>query len=208
MKKISSILVVCLLVGLLTNCSKNTAALVGTWSEESYQMNGFKKMLVIGLSDNVAVRKYFEDSMKKALKSKKNMVTLGSLDVLPSDMQISKENLDKYIEDEQIDAVLVTRSVADQQEATYKEGERFIQPLDYRYSSYSYYFRQYYRPPDPSGYQYTRIVKAETSLFETEGGKLVWACQSKSFREENTEKVLNDLSKLVVHTMTQEGVIK
>lgn len=197
-----------LMVGVLfSGCSKSTAALVGSWSEEAYETGKANNFLVVGVSSQPQARKKFETELRDRLQ-RKRLRAEASLQTVSPDEEISKETFNKYFRDKNIDIVLVSQIVDATNAPVYDPGDQRAMLNPYYQDFYSYYRNKIVKVPEVGHFEQGRLVQVETTAFETTEGKPVWQCLSKSFDQGNTLKVIEDLAALIVKTMKEDRVIK
>ncbi len=197
-----------LLLLLSWSCTKQTTTLVDTWSDTDYPAQGIDKFLVVGTSPNRLVRKTFEVAMRDRLNRQSGIEAMASLEAISTEEEISTATFEQYFKDSGIDAVLVTRVVDAKEAAKFKKGDKHQQLNPYYNDFFSYYRRMIVKVPEPGTFNYGKMVQLETNVFETEEGKLIWRALSQSYDEGNTEKVIDDLTKLILKQMKEDGVIR
>ncbi len=204
--KLYRIATLALLVGIVA-CSIRTTDLTDSriWPENS--SGEISKILVVGVSDNHSVRNLYEREMQQRLQ-KHGVVVMRSLDKMPKDAVIEREAFETYFKSEGIDAVLVSQVVDVENVGVYSEGYEYAQPPVALNSYYDYYTNAYYNVSEPGHFDYAKILKVESNLFDVSSEQLVWQCHSKSFNKENAEKVVGDLTKLLTKAMVEDGVLE
>lgn len=190
------------------SCARPTTQLTDTWSEPGYSAEGIDKFLVVGTSPNRLVRKTFEVAMRDRLNRQSQLEAMASLEAISADEKITDATFRKYFSDRDIDAVLVTRVVDAKEAVKFKEGDKHQQLNPYYNDFYSYYRRMIVKVPEPGTFEYGRMVQLETMVFDAGEGKLIWRVLSESYDEGNTEKVIDDLTKLIVKQMKADGIIR
>ena len=204
MNKINILLFVSLFftIAIVSSCS-SSSQLQNTWKNESYQKEGFKKILVFGMAGKEWKRKAYENEFGTVLK-KYNVEAVIAWQVLPKGEQLTVETFEKYFEDQNIDAVLVAIETGSSTKETVYGGS----------SSYvSAGFGGFYISTSPV-YQVPSYLSEETiifmdiKLFETKEGKLVWSATSESYEPKSTSDVIKFVSLIVVNELYQEGFIK
>lgn len=193
---------------LIWSCARPTTQLTDTWSEPGNSAGNISKFLVVGTSPNRLVRKTFEVAMRDRLNKQPGMEAMASLEEISADEEISTATFEQYFSDKGIDAVLVTRVVDAKEAAKFKEGDKHQQLNPYYNDFYSYYRRMIVKVPEPGTFEYGRMVQLETMVFDAREGKLIWRALSESYDEGNTEKVIDDLTKLIVKQMKTDGIIR
>lgn len=196
------------LLMLTWSCARPTTQLTDTWSEPGYSAEGIDKFLVVGTSPNRLVRKTFEVAMRDRLNRQSQLEAMASLEAISADEKITDATFRKYFSDRDIDAVLVTRVVDAKEAVKFKEGDKHQQLNPYYNDFYSYYRRMIVKVPEPGTFEYGRMVQLETMVFDAGEGKLIWRVLSESYDEGNTEKVIDDLTKLIVKQMKADGIIR
>lgn len=190
------------------SCGRQTTQLTDSWSEPEYSAENLEKFLVVGTSPNRLVRKTFEVAMRDRLNRQPQLEAMASLEAISADEEITDATFREYFSDKDIDAVLVTRVVDAKEAAKFKEGDKHKQLNPYYNDFFSYYRRMIVKVPEPGTFEYGRMVQLETNVFETGEGKLIWRALSESYDEGNTEKVIDDLTKLIVKQMKADGIIR
>jgi hypothetical protein len=187
-------------------CSVRTTDLTDskTWPEN--RSGEISKILVVGVSDNHSVRNLYEREMQERLQ-KRGVVVMRSLDKMPKDAVIEREAFETYFQSEGIDAVLVSQVIDVENVGVYSEGYEYGQPPVALNSYYDYYTNAYYNVSEPGHFDYAKILKVESNMFDVSSEQLIWQCHSKSFNKENAEKVVGDLTKLLSKAMVEDGVV-
>ncbi len=204
MNKIKNLLFVSLFftIAIISSCSSSTQ-LQNIWKNESYQKEGFKKILVFGMAGKEWKKKVYENEFGTVLK-KYNVETVIAWQVLPKGEQLTIETFEKYFEDQNIDAVLVAvETGSSTKETVYGGGTSYV----------SAGFRGFYISTSPvyqvpSYLSEETIIYMDTKLFETKEGKLVWSATSESYEPKSTSDVIKFVSVIVVDELFQEGFIK
>jgi hypothetical protein len=204
MNKIKNLLFVSVFftIAIITSCSSSTQ-LQNIWKNESYQKEGFKKILVFGMDGKEWKKKVYENEFGTVLK-KYNVETVIAWQVLPKGEQLTIETFEKYFKDQNIDAVLVAIETGKStQETVYGGGTSYVAAG----------FRGFYISTSPiyqvPGYlSEETIIYMDTKLFETNEGKLVWSATSQSYEPKSTSDVIKLTSLIVVDELFQEGFIK
>ena len=189
-------------IAIISSCSSSTQ-LQNIWKSESFQKDGFKKILVFGMAGKEWKKKAFENEFGTVLK-KYNVETVVAWQVLPKGEKLTIETFEKYFNDQDIDAVLVTIETGEStKETMYSGGTSYV----------AMGFNGFYISTSPiyqvPGYlSEEKIIYMDTKLFETKEGKLVWSATSESYEPKSTSDVIKLTSLIVVDELYQEGFIK
>jgi len=190
------------IIAIISSCSSSTQ-LQNMWKNESYQKEGFKKILVFGMAGKEWKSKAYENEFGTVFK-KYNVEPVIAWQVLPKGEKLTVETFEKYFKDQDIDAVLVTMETGESTEETmYGGGTSFV----------AMGFNGFYISTSPiyqvPGYlSEEKIIHMDTKLFETREGKLVWSATSESYEPKSTSDVIKFVSVIVVDELYQEGFIK
>ena len=128
------------------NC--NSAKLVASIKNPAYSGQRFKKVLVIGMSDDPAIRSDFEDALaNKLTRDGVEAIPGHSILLRPDSANMDLDYLKAQIREHHIEAVLITRLLKVDKSITYIPGHSYAVPYPYYNSFYGYYpmaYRQVY----------------------------------------------------------------
>lgn len=209
MKRLAVVMAVCLAASALAN-GKNTK-LVASVKNPSYNGQRFKKVLVIGMSDNPAIRSDFEDAMAKQLTRDGVHAVAGNLILLrPKSAKMDPEYLKAQVREHHIDAILVSRLISVKNEVTYIPGQVYTVPYPYYNSFYGYYGSVYPRVYTPDYLREDKTVRVETNLYSTSAaeGELVWTGISDTFNPnpKKAAKSIDAVVQVVVKDLEKEKI--
>ncbi len=191
--------------------SAKSAKIVTSWSNPAYQGHTFRKVLVIGVAKDTAVRADFEDAMAAEIK-RGAMQTIAGNQILLRPDPAAKPDLDylrKQIRENGIDAVVVTRLLRVQKKVISIPSSTYVAPFPYYYSFYGYLGAVYPIMYDP-GYEREDVtISVETNVYATSkpDGDLVWTAVSESFNPKSARKVADSLVKEVPKQMEKDGLL-
>ncbi len=183
--------------------------LVASVKNPSYAGHHFKKVLVIGMSDNPAIRSDFEDAMAGQLnRDGVHAVPGHNILLRPKSAKMDPDYLKAQIKEHNIDAVLVSRLVSVKNEVTYIPGQVYTLPYPYYNSFYGYYGAVYPRVYSPDYLREDKTVRVETNLYgtSTPEGEFVWTGISDTFNPRSAEKAINAVVQVVVKDLEKEGI--
>jgi hypothetical protein len=210
-------LCVCLLA--LAACKTTTA----TSFSQSYQNPGygntvFKRVLVVGVAQDAAGRKAFEDALASAIASEGGTAA-PSYTVLPNDEKFSEDELHAVIERDGVDGVLVTRLLS-----VDKETENYTPPTQHLNAQTRYYaggwgygfgYGGYYgmygttftEIHSPGYFETSTTLKLETNLYSVATNELVWTGQSETIDPDSIEDARESVTKAVAKKLKDQGLI-
>jgi hypothetical protein len=203
------IIAVLLALSAIGNCK--STKLVASVKSPTYAGQRFKRVLVIGMSDNPAIRSDFEDAMANALKREGVHAIPGHNILLrPKSAKMDPEYLKAQIKEHNIDAVIVSRLVGVKSDVTYIPGQVYTLPYPYYNSFYGYYGGIYPQVYSPDYLREDKTVRVETNLYgtSTPEGEFVWSGISDTFNPnpKKVDKAINGVVQVVVQDLEKEGI--
>jgi len=194
-----------------TVASAKSIKIVTSWFNPTYQGQAFRKILVIGVAQNLKVRADFEDEMAAQIARAGVQTIPGNQILLRPDAQAKPDfdYLRGQIRDNGIDAVVVSRLLKVDKKVTYVPSSTYVAPFPYYYSFYGYLGAVYPVVYDPGYTREDTTVSVETNVYATNKpeGDLVWTGVSKSFNPKSAEKVVDGLVKEVPKQMERDGLL-
>jgi hypothetical protein len=162
-------------------------------------------MLVMGVSNKPAVKRFFETEFAKQLKDH-GVESVPSFSVFPSEKMIEKDAIAREIKDLGIDAVLITRLVERKTVETYVPGTRSLQSIPQR-GWHSYYASSYSYVYDPGYTIEDEVVILETNIYNAKNEKLIWSALSETFMEGSGDEIIRSFIKTIIKNMSKESFI-
>lgn len=209
MRRLALVLVVLLVCSAVGHC-KDTK-LVASVLSPTYSGQHFKKVLVIGMSKNPAIRDDFEEAMSDRLKSIGVHAVPGyNILLRPKSAKMIPDYLKEQIKEHHIDAVLVTRLVSVNNNTTYIPGQAYTLPYPY-YNSFSGYFNNVYPVVYTPGYLvHEKTVRVETTLYgtSTPEGEFIWTGLSDTVdpNPKKIDKAIDAVVQVVVDNLQKEKI--
>ena len=197
------------LVALTAGNGKSTKLLT-SWKNPNCTGQSFHKILVVGMSNNLATRADFEDALSHKIgRVGLEAVRGNSILLRPDTSRIDLDYLKAQIREHQIDSVVVSRLVKVDKAVTYIPGQSYVIPYGYYHSFYGYYGAVYQQVYTPDYLREDSTVRIETNLYVTTppDGELIWTGTSDTFNPKSAHKVINALVKLVVKELEKEAVL-
>jgi hypothetical protein len=184
--------------------------ITAAWSDPAYPGPPFRRILVVGVTPESAVRRVFEDEFVRALQGA-GVEAVASYTLLPEDGPAALERLKDAVEHERADGVLVTRVVGVDRRTEYSPGYVTAAPgIAWSHSLYGYYGAAwaFYEPPVVREYE---VVTLETNLWEArnprDDGHLVWSVSTETFAPEDTRKETEELATILIRELRQRGLL-
>ena len=198
-----SVIVIGLVI--LTACAGTK--FLSVWKDSAYSGETFQKIMIIGVSDKLTNRRIFEDELVKQLKSH-GTEAISSATVIPTMKELDETVIKEAALKLKADAVLITHLEGVSEKNVYH-------PPVYKYSTdpaydqfgvnYRSVQQQVYTPGHVATYKYVRL---ENKLYESETGQLLWAATSETFDPDSVNAVVKSLSKIVIKSLNEYGLIR
>jgi hypothetical protein len=172
---------------LLAACASTT--IVDQWESPGYSGGPFKRLLVVGVTKEAAVRRIFEDEFVRQLRAR-GTDAVASYTFIPEDGQVDRPRLERAVKESNADGVIVTRVVKVEHRTQVVPGTPAFP--GFGTDIYGFYGSGWggvwtgYASP-PAVFQYDE-VKVETKLFHAGNAALVWAAQSDVFAPTDARK--------------------
>jgi hypothetical protein len=202
-------LILCSLA-VLSVANAKGAKLLMSWTNPNYSGPKPRRILVIGMSENPAVRADFEDDLSSAIAN-------DGLEAIPGNTilfrahsaELEPDYLRGQIRDFKIDAVLVSRLVKVDKTTTYIPGHAYVVPYGYYHSFYGYYGAAYHQVYTPDYLREDTTVRVETNFYAASppDAELIWTGTSDSFNPKSAKKVIDGLVKLIVKELTKQNLL-
>lgn len=206
-KTIGSTAAMILAVLAAVSCA-STTKWVSTWVEPAAAGGQpLKKILVVGMSADMANRRMFEDSLVVSLQGYKIEAT-PSFRVLPEG-KISEDEFRAKVKEGGYDGVIITRLV------DVREKTEYVPPtasVGVSYGGWGPYWSGYggwYSTVYSPGYMInTTVVRLQTRLWSTAGdGKPIWTGVSDSADPREIGTLSKEVSFMVVRDLSRNGLI-
>jgi hypothetical protein len=182
--------------------------LAASWKNPNYSGQQLKKILVVGMSNNLTTRSDFEVALAAKI-TRPGIVGVAGTDILlrptagPLDLTYLREQIAAY----KIDAVIVSRLVKVETKTTYFPGQPYFLP--YYGTFYGYYGTVYPVVYSPDYLVKEKRVRVETNVYSVKppDGELIWTGTSDTFNPGSAHKVINALVKLVINELEKQAIL-
>jgi hypothetical protein len=197
-------------LGATTLVSAKSKLVMG-WKNPSYTgRNKFHRVLALGMSDRTEVRADFEDALAAQLAETGAETIAGNTILLrPEGAQVNLGYIRTQVNENKVDAVVVSRLIKVEKSVTYIPGGPYVSPFPYYNTFYGYYGAVYPVVYSPDYLREDKKVRIETNLYAVSSGEgeLVWTGITDTFNPSNVHKAIKGLVKLVVKQMQEEGAL-
>lgn len=204
-------IILLLSIVILSGCS--TIRVVDSWKNEDVLFFKPKKLLVVGITNNLTARKIFESSLKEEF-LKRNINAYESSEVIEFSFTDSKKteeeinSMTKELSQMGFDAIIISavRGVDDKRTVS-----RGYYTVDYRWRRFG---RYYYRFQDiyynPGYYDDYKVYHVETSIYninEDDDKSLIWVGALDLVDPQDISKTVDGYVTAIITKLETEGLI-
>ncbi len=193
------------IIGVFLGCG-GSVSLTNVWTDPGYTGQPKKNVLVVGLAQKPQVRTSFEYQLKHEFTSR-GVAAMASVDGIPRDVQLDKQTFAQYFGNENLDAVLVTGLVSADTTDQYTPGNVYAVPVGYYNTWHGYYGAVYAVHREPGYWTTNTKFVLESNLYDVATEKLIWRGISRAVNPENAMEVIEELSKILVNRLGQDGLV-
>ena len=195
---------------LLVSCS--STRIIDSWKNKEYTDFKPKKVLIIGITQNLTGRKMFETQLRNALNSR-GIHAEESFNVFEMNFTNSKqteEEIQEQLEkltDKSYDAVLISTVKGVDEKIVYSRGNKWVNRHWRRFGRYYYYYQEVYF--SPGYYQNYNIYNVESSLydFSSKDKALVWVASYNIVDPKEIDKTVKDYVESMIKGLEKENLI-
>ncbi len=178
-----------------------------SWKNPTYEGGPFRKLFVIGIGENDAARRLFEDTFAKAIAAE-GAAAQASWGLLPKTDALSEEEIRAALEGGDFDAVLITRPLRVDRTEQYVPPSSYAVPTThYGYGYYGYYGTSYSVVHEPGYYKTNTTYRLETNLYSVATGDLVWSGQSETMNPSSLNDVIDSMTATVAKKLKSEKLL-
>ncbi|SFC45228.1 hypothetical protein SAMN04487891_11199 [Flagellimonas taeanensis] len=207
MKKIISFSVFLLLM----SCS--STRFVDSWKNKEITSFNPKKLLVVGMTDNLTARRIFEEEMRLAF-IQRGINAFESNGIINEDFTETEKTMEEIegmtqkLLVEGFDAVVITAVKGVDDRINYRSDYYDVTYRWYRFGRYWYAYQDVYHTPGYySNYKVYHVETAVYNLTAEENRSLVWVGSFDIFDPQNITSTVDDYVARITEQMEHEGLI-
>jgi len=206
MPTIKLTLIILSLLG-VTACVSSTK-MVKSWIDPEFKGGAFQKILVLAVIKDDIHRRSYEQRFAELVPNYNAAAIAGYTLVKETKDYSSKPKIIEAVKKSGADAVLVAELVSVKKKerqvpASYSYAPRY----GYGYGYYGYSSRAYDTMYQPGYTTVDTVVKLETTVFDVQTEKMVWAGGTRSFNPGSAEKVITENANLILSGMKKAGLL-
>lgn len=190
---------------LITSCASSN--LTSSWVDKNYTQMPIKSTLVVAMSDNLRVRRIFEDDMVHDFR-KNGVNAVASSQLFPNKLP-SKSDIAGYIKKNNTQTVFVAKLVnIEEKNINYPGNSHGYGGYSSGLSFNNYYNNSYSYIYDDSYTVSYEFVNVEFTLFDTQSHRPIWSTSSESVDPTNMNDIIGELTHILIKNLQDNGVVK
>ncbi|MEE8061378.1 MAG: hypothetical protein V3T16_06090 [Gemmatimonadales bacterium] len=187
---------------MLAGCGGSTQ-LTNVWADPQGVSDPIEKMLIIGVTDEQAVRRSFEDQFVSELERERISAVSSAAALGPG--KIDSTIIHDYVRQNDIDAILVTRLLGVDKQQQYNPGTTYWEPSYYG-GFYGYYNWGYSAYTTPGYWTEYEVLRLETLIYRS-NAQLLWAANSETFDPGSESTVVKALADAVIQDLDRRDLL-
>jgi Domain of unknown function (DUF4136) len=176
--------------------------IVNQWSDPNYTPSSLRKIVVLGISTQIALRRSFEDEFVAQLRSS-GIQAVPSYQVIPEEGQAPEQRLLSAVKRTGADAAIMTRLVRVERRKQITPG--YYNPYPGLYGWYASGWAGFYEPPRVYHYD---VYTSETSLYDLARDRLVWAGTVQTTDPGDIPKEIKNYVKTVIEALKEKHLLR
>ena len=185
---------------LLAACASTT--LSNSWVNPEYKGPPLKKVMVVGVSSQPALRRTFEDEFVKELKAV-GVDAVASYNFIPEDGKAEEARVSAAVKEAGVQGILITRFVRVDVNTQVTPAYPPMWGMGY-YGGYAGAWGGYYDPPMVTQ---TDTLVLETSLYGVDESHLLWSGTTQTFAPSNLKQEMPGFAKVVIGALQKHKLI-
>jgi len=197
---------------LLMSCT--STSLVDFWKNPDIDSYNVNKVLIVGISPNIASRQKFEQKMKQELEQR-GVEAIASYELLdPSFGQEAKTeaqltNLEDQLLEDGFDTIFLTKIIGVENKVAYKSKNDFYNESYRNFNEDFFNNQEIYHKPEY--YDIYTVYHAETSMYcicPTKERELIWKGYIDIIDPHSTDETVKDYINLITAVLEEQLLIK
>jgi hypothetical protein len=190
---------------ILTSCGGTNLSYV--WKDPRYGGGYLTSVMVVGVSEDVARRRLFEEVFARELEERE-IRAVASNKVLGPDTRLTRDTVKAEAARLGMDAVLATRLISAGREDIYQPPSISTMPSGYSRSLDLYFYGVDAQSAYPGARAKHYVVRLETNVFDTDTEKLVWTASSQTVEPESIREIIESLCKKVTSRLREDKLLR
>jgi len=180
-----------------------TTELTDVWADSLWDGEPIDNVLVIGVSRDHEIRHAFENYFVEQFKKEKVQAFSAAAELGVG--RLDSTTVARYVRDNEIDAILVTRLLGTDVDRTYVQGTGYMGPI-YSSGYYGYYNYGYSAMSTPGYLAESTVIRLETNVY-LKDSRLLWSGISDSFNPGSEQEVIKGLAQAVLDDLYKRRML-
>ena len=189
---------------LLTACAADTE-LTATHKYKTIETGYVDSMLIVGISEDLSIRKLFEDTFEKHF-TQAGVKAVSSMAILATEKELDKDTIKSAAVENSMETVLVTHLAASGNKKVYQPGPTGPGRSTRQFGNYYPFVVDSIH--HPGRFKDRQFVKLVTNLYETSTEDQIWGGVSESIEPKSTERIIQTLVGEIIKDMRKNNLIK
>lgn len=185
---------------LLVACASTT--LSNSWTSPDYKGPPLKNVMVVGVSNQPALRRTFEDEFVKDLKAV-GVDAIASYNFIPEQGQAEEARVTQAVKEAGADGVLITRFVRVDVNTQVTPAHPPAMGMGF-YGGYAGAYGGFYDPPMVTQ---TDTLVLETNLYGVDESHLLWSGTTQTFAPSNIKQEMQGFAKVIIGALQKHKLI-
>ena len=184
---------------LIIACARTGTEISQKQIDKEYKGKPVSNILVIAITGIERNRRLFEERFVAQLKSVGvDAISSEKAIPMPADLKLKKEDILGAVKQYENDAVIITHLIGKEEKEVYTRGDSVHGGI------YGFYHSRYNHP----GYSAeSTTVRLQTNLYEVKTEKLIWSAKSRTWSQESTDRIINDVIKTLINNLQNNKII-
>ena len=185
---------------LVAGCASTT--LSNSWTTPDYKGPPLKKVMVVGVSNQPALRRTFEDEFVKDLKAV-GVDAVASYNFIPQDGQADEARVTQAVKEAGVNGVLITRFVRVDVSTQVTQAYPPMMGMGW-YGGYAGAYGGFYDPPMVTQ---TDTLVLETNLYGVDESHLLWSGTTQTFAPTDIKQEMPGFAKVIIGALQKHKLI-
>ncbi|MBW2938280.1 hypothetical protein KXJ69_09195 [Aureisphaera sp. CAU 1614] len=203
-------IVMLLLIFILSSCS--STKLVNQWKSQDTPVYEANKILVVGMSSDIEVRRSFEEELSKSLESK-GVVAVRSIDFFENVFQVEEKTekemdlIENSLLEAGFDSVIFSKLIGAEEKVTLMQASKNFDRDFLNFKEYYIENQSVYTTRETNSY---KIYHTETSVFCICAGKereLLWKGNIDLVAPEKRSKSIKQYVKVLLNALEENEIV-
>ena len=179
-----------------------STSLTNSWSSPDYKGPALKRLLVVGISNQPALRRTFEDEFVKDLKAV-GVDAVASYNFIAEDGQAEEARVNQAVKQAGADGVLITRFVRVDVNTQVTPAYPPMMGMGY-YGGYAGAWGGFYDPPMVTQ---TDTLVLDTNLYSVDESHLLWSGTTQTFAPTSLKQNMPGFAKVIIGALQKQKLI-